>query len=102
MYLLHFVILLGGSGYSLIPYINFTKRPAAIALLTEKRNWSHNDGFDQDWLAVRNNGLFSHHVTHVFNVSVKNKKVLMKPKKQILELGTHVTSVNTQPLSSNK
>lgn len=42
--LLHFIVLLGGSGYSFIPNINFTERPAAIALLAEKRNWSHDDG----------------------------------------------------------
>jgi len=73
LHLLHFVIFLGGSGYSLISHINFTKRPAAITLLTEERNWSHDDRSDKDGLAVRNNGFFSHHVTHVFNVSAKPK-----------------------------
>lgn len=66
--LLHPVVFLGCGEDSLVSYINFTEWPAAVSLLVEQWYGRHDDGTNDYGLAVGNNGLFCHHVTHVLNI----------------------------------
>lgn len=65
---LHPVVFLWRGEDSLVSDINLTERSAPVSLLVEQRHRCHGDGTDDYGLAVGNDGLFRHHVTHVLNV----------------------------------
>lgn len=75
MDLLHLVVLLRCGEDSLVSNIDFAEGPAAVSLLVEQRHWCHDDGVNVYGLAVRDNGLLCHHVTHILNIpaTIKGK-----------------------------
>lgn len=75
---LHPVVLLRCGEDPLVAHVHLAERPAPVALLVEERHGRHDDGADDDGLAVRDDGLLCHHVAHVLYIpSIKKggKKV---------------------------
>ena len=76
---LHLVVLLWRGEDPLVSDVDFTERPAPVALLVEQRHRRHDDGADGYGLAVGDDGLLGHHVTHILDIpaTTKSKTRLM-------------------------
>uniref|UniRef100_A0AAX7SXE6 Uncharacterized protein n=1 Tax=Astatotilapia calliptera TaxID=8154 RepID=A0AAX7SXE6_ASTCA len=57
--------------HPLVPNVDFAEWPAPITLLVEQRHWCHDDGANNYRLAVRDDGLLCHHVTHILYIPAK-------------------------------
>lgn len=76
---LHPVILLRRGEDPLVAHVHLAERPAPVALLVEERHGRHDDGADDDGLAVRDDGLLCHHVAHVLYIpSIKKGEKVNK------------------------
>lgn len=67
-YSLHPVVLLRRGEDPLVAHVHLAERSAPVALLVEERHGRHDDGADDDGLAVRDDGLLRHHVAHVLYI----------------------------------
>lgn len=65
---LHPVIFLRCSEDPLVAHVHLAEWPTPVALLVEEWHGRHDDGADDNGLAVRDDGLLCHHVAHVLDI----------------------------------
>lgn len=101
----HLVVLLWRGEDSLVSYINFAKWPASITLLVEQRHGCHDDGANYYGLAVGDDGLLCHHVTHILyipaTIKIKDQDQEVKASNGLLRIYSMILNPQASSASHN-